>query len=81
MPPELDSNIEAAAAAAGTTYSGWLATVARKEFTVRDGLDAVASFERAHGRFTPEEVAEAETWANEAIARSKRSGARQRRSA
>ena len=81
MPPELDSNIEAAAAAAGTTYSGWLATVARKEFTVRAGLDAVASFERAHGRFTPEEVAEAETWANEAIARSKRSGARQRRSA
>jgi len=81
MPPELDSNIEAAAAAAGTTYSGWLATVARKEFTVRDGLDAVASFERAHGRFTPEEVAEAETWATEAIARSKRSGARQRRSA
>lgn len=81
MPPELDSSIEAAAAAEGTSYSGWLAGVARKEFTVRAGLDAVAGFERAHGRFTPEEVAEAETWANESIARSKRTGARQRRSA
>ena len=80
MPPELDSSIEAAAAE-GTSYSGWLAAVARKEFAVRAGLDAVAGFERAHGRFTPEEVAEAETWANEAVARSKRTGGRRRRSA
>ena len=36
MPPELDSRIEAAAAAEGTSYSGWLAAVARKEFTIRE---------------------------------------------
>jgi len=34
-----------------------------------------------HGAITPEELAEAETWANEALARSKRTGARQRQSA
>jgi hypothetical protein len=81
MPPELDSSIETAAAAEGTSYSGWLAAVARKEFTIRDGLDAVSGFERSNRRFSPDELAEAETWANEAVARSKRTGMRQRRSA
>jgi hypothetical protein len=81
MPPELDSRIESAAAAEGTSYSGWLAAVARKEFTIRAGLDAVAGFERSHGRFTPDELAEAETWANKALARAKRTGTRQRQSA
>jgi hypothetical protein len=81
MPPDLDSNIEAAAAAAGMTYSGWLAAVARKEFTIRAGLDAVADFEREHGSFSRDELAASETWANEALARSKRTGARQRRMA
>jgi len=81
MPPELDSRIESAAAAEGTSYSGWLVAVARKEFTIRAGLDAVAAYERSHGRFTPDELAEAETWANEALARSKRTGSRRQRSA
>jgi hypothetical protein len=81
MPPELDSSIEAAAAAEGTSYSGWLAGVVRKEFTIRAGLEASAGFERSRGRFTPDEIAEAEIWANEALARSKRTGTRQRRSA
>jgi hypothetical protein len=81
MPPDLDSSIERAAAAEGTSYSGWLAAVVRKELTIGAGLDAVGGFERSHGRFTPDELAEAETWANEALARSRRSGARRRRSA
>jgi hypothetical protein len=80
MPPEIDSRIESAAAAEGTSYSGWLAAVARKEFTIRAGLDTVAGFERSHGRFTPDELAEAETWANEAVARAKRTATRRRRS-
>jgi hypothetical protein len=79
MPPELDSSIESAAAAEGTSYSGWLAAVVRKEFTLRAGLDAVAGFERSHGRFTPDEIAEAETWAKEALARSTSTGTRRRR--
>lgn len=81
MPPDLDSRIEAAARDEGRSYSGWLAEVARKEFTIRAGLDAVAGFERAHGSFTREEIAEAETWANETLARSKQTGAGRRQSA
>jgi hypothetical protein len=81
MPPDLDSDIESAASAEGMTYSGWLAAMARKEFTIRSGLDAVVGFERENGTFTDDELAEAESWANEAMARSRRTGDRQRRSA
>jgi hypothetical protein len=81
MPPDLDTNIEAAASAAGMTYSGWLAAMARKEFMVRAGLDAVAGFEKEHGSFTPVELTEAGTWAKEALVRSNRTGARRRRTA
>ena len=81
MPPDLDAAIEAAAASAGTTYSGWLAATARKEFTLRAGLAASAAYEADEGAFSAEEVAEAEAWARQAIERGKRSGSRTRRSA
>ena len=81
IPPDLDAQIEKAAADAGMTYSAWLAATARKEFMIRSGLDAVAAFERSQGAFTPEELAEAEEWTRGALDRSRRSGARQRRSA
>jgi hypothetical protein len=81
MPPDLDVQIEAAALDAGMTYSGWLAATARKEFTIRAGLEAVAEFEREHGAFTTEELADADRWATGAVKRGKRSGARQRHSA
>ena len=81
MPPDLDAAIEAAATRAGTTYSGWLAATARKEFTLRAGLAAIAAYEADEGAFSAEEVAEAEAWAREAIERGKQSGSRTRRSA
>jgi hypothetical protein len=81
VPPDLDVQIEAAAAKAGMTYSAWLAATARKEFTLRAGLDGVAQFEREHGGFSAEERSEAEAWAKSAIERGKRTGARQRRTA
>jgi hypothetical protein len=81
MPPELDQKIEAAAEDAGMTYSGWLASTARKEFLIQAGLQAVAQFEHEHGAFTAEELADAERWTDDALKRAKRSGARQRRSA
>ena len=81
MPPDLDAAIEVAAATAGTTYSGWFAATARKEFRLRAGLAAVAAYEADEGAFSAEEVAEAEAWAREAIGRGKRSGTRTRRSA
>lgn len=81
MPPDLDAEIEAAASAAGMTYSAWLATAARKEFLVRAGLDAVAEFEDAHGAFDETELADAEEWAKHTTERSRRSGTARRRSA
>ena len=81
LPPDLDASIEEAARAAGTTYSGWLAATARKELTLRAGLAAVAAYERAEGAFSDEEMAEAEAWAQGAVARGRRSGGRSRRTA
>ena len=81
MPPELDAAIEAAATEAGMTYSAWLADTARKEFAIRAGLAAVAEYERQHGSFTADELADAEEWAKAALSRSKRTGSRQRRTA
>jgi hypothetical protein len=65
MPPDLDSDIEAAATSEGMSYSGWLAGMARREFTIRAGLDAVSDFERA----------------SEALARGKLTGEPRRKSA
>lgn len=81
MPPDLDAEIAEAAAAAGMSYSAWLAETARREFTIRAGLAGVSEFEREHGEFAPAELAEAEEWAAAAVARSARSRAGDRRSA
>lgn len=81
MPPDIDAAIEATAAAAGTTYSGWLADTARKELTIRAGLAAVAAYEREQGTFSAEELADSEAWARAAVERSRRTGSRARRSA
>lgn len=70
IPPELDAEIVAAAAAEGMSYSAWLAETARREFTIRAGLAAVGEFEREHGPFSAAEVAEADRWAAQAVARS-----------
>ena len=63
IPPELDAEIAAAAEAAGLSYSAWVAEAARKEFTIRAGLEAVSQYEAEHGAFTPAEIAEADEWA------------------
>ena len=71
----LDAEIAAAAALEGISYSAWLAAAARKEFTVRAGLAAIGQFEREHGAFSPDELAEADAWAAEAAARGRHTGA------
>jgi hypothetical protein len=63
IPPELDAEIAAAAQEAGVSYSAWVAQTARKEFTIRAGLEAVSQYEAEHGSFTPDEIAEADEWA------------------
>jgi hypothetical protein len=81
VPPDLDVQIQAEAAREGVTYSTWLADAARRELTIRAGLNAVAEVERKLGAFTAEELADAEQWAQEAVVRSRRSGSRTRRAA
>ncbi|HVX19826.1 MAG TPA: hypothetical protein VHB02_00590 [Acidimicrobiales bacterium] len=81
MPPDVDRQIATAAADAGMSYSAWLAATARKELTIRAGLDAVERFQHDQGTFSPEELAEADRWARSAVARGQHSGARRRRSA
>jgi hypothetical protein len=63
IPPELDAEIAAAAEAAGLSYSAWVAETARKEFTIRAGLEAVCQYEAEHGTFTAAEIAQADEWA------------------
>ena len=67
LPPDLNDQIAAAAEQAGMTYSAWLAATARKEFTLRAGLAAVADYEREHSPFTPGELADADQWAATAL--------------
>lgn len=82
MPPDLDAEIAAAAAQSGMSYSAWLADTARKEFTIRAGLAAVSQFERDHGPFSADEMADADQWAAQAIERAGQAeGSRGRRSA
>ncbi|MGH2885969.1 MAG: hypothetical protein ACRDPA_25290 [Solirubrobacteraceae bacterium] len=81
IPPDLDAQIEAAATEAGMTYSAWLAAAARKEFTIRAGLQAVADFERQQGAFSAEEIAEADQWTYQALERSGGNSTRPSRSA
>jgi hypothetical protein len=82
MPPDLDAEIAAAAARAGMSYSAWLADTARKEFTIRAGLAAVSQFERDHGPFSVDEMADADRWAAQVIERADQAeSSRERRSA
>jgi hypothetical protein len=77
--PELDAQVKSEAAREGMTYSAWLAEAARKELTIRAGLDAVAEVEEELGAFSAEELADAEEWARQAIRREHLATGRQRR--
>jgi hypothetical protein len=57
--PEIHENILAAAAREGVSVSAWMTTAAREALQRRNGLAAVARWERQHGRFTAEEMDEA----------------------
>lgn len=45
-----------AAASEGISVSAWMTEAARRALVVRDGLAAVAEWERTNGSFTPEEM-------------------------
>ncbi|MHB2024519.1 MAG: hypothetical protein ACYCO3_14530 [Mycobacteriales bacterium] len=63
MPPEIVAAVEKAAAAAGTTFSGWLADTAARRLKIEAGLAGVAGFEAETGPLPDTERAAGEAWA------------------
>lgn len=57
--PAVHERVVNAAAQDGISVSAWMTEAARRALVVRDGLAAVAEWERSNGRFTPEEMAAA----------------------
>ncbi|BAK36397.1 hypothetical protein MLP_33830 [Microlunatus phosphovorus NM-1] len=51
--------VETAAAEDGVSVSAWMTEAARRALRIRDGLAAVAEWEREHGELTDEEMAAA----------------------
>ena len=57
--PDVHKSIVVAAASDGVSVSAWMTEAARDALKIRAGLEAVAEWEKGHGAFTTEEVAEA----------------------
>lgn len=57
--PDVHERIVSAAAQEGVSVSAWMTEAARRALVVRDGLAAVAEWERRNGALTPEEMAAA----------------------
>lgn len=58
FPAELAQAIDAAAAASGTSFSGWIAEAASHRLRLEAGRRAVAEWEAEHGPLTERELAE-----------------------
>ncbi len=69
FPPELAKAIEAAAAASGNSFSGWIAETASHRLRLEAGLRGVAGWEAEHGPLTEPELAEGFARARELLGR------------
>jgi hypothetical protein len=58
LPPDLARAVEHAAAAQGTTFSGWLAETAAHRLKLEAGRQAIAEWERENGALTEAELAD-----------------------
>jgi len=58
LPPDLDKEVEAAAAESGTTVSAWLAATAAHRLRLEAGRRGIAEWEAEHGALTADELAE-----------------------
>ena len=56
--PEIHKEIVKAAAREGTSVSAWMSDAARHALKLRAGLAAVEEWQKEHGRFSEEELAE-----------------------
>ena len=57
--PDVHKRVVSAAAQDGISVSAWMTEAARRALVVRDGLLAVAEWERINGSFTTDEMASA----------------------
>ncbi len=57
--PDVADAVTRAAAEDGVSVSAWMTEAARRVLLIRDGLEAVAEWEREHGEFTAAELAQA----------------------
>ncbi len=57
--PEVHERVVSAAAHEGVSVSAWMTEAARRALVVRDGLSAIAEWERLNGPFTSDEMASA----------------------
>ena len=72
--PDVHRSVVTAADEEGVSVSAWMTEAARRALLVRDGLAAVAEWERMNGAFTDEEMFEARRRvATEVVPRRKRS--------
>jgi hypothetical protein len=54
--PDVYKGVLAAAEESGLSVSAWMTTAARRALLVKDGLAAVAEWEREHGPFSESEL-------------------------
>lgn len=57
--PDTADAVARAAAEDGVSVSAWMTEAARRALQIRDGLEAVAEWEREHGALTTAELAQA----------------------
>lgn len=57
--PEVHDQVVIAAAEDGLSVSAWMTAAARQSLRIRDGLRAVADWERQHGALTDDEMSAA----------------------
>lgn len=70
LPPDLASAIDAAAAASGTSFSGWIADTAAHRLRLDEGRRGVAEWEAEHGPLSEKELAEGLARVRELLGRS-----------
>jgi hypothetical protein len=73
--PDIYSGVVDAAAEDGLSISAWMTEAARRALVIRNGLSAVAEWERLHGQFTDQEMADARQRVADELGRKRRRSA------
>jgi hypothetical protein len=73
--PDVHDRIVSAAAEDGVSVSAWMTAAARRALLIRDGLAAVAEWERDDGALTSDELRAARLRVSEELAQSRKQSA------